>query len=182
MRNAAVFAGCLLASLAFVAALGAQPIPQSSIRPLPGAEQRTRPFAVQVDRPASVLALGGLAGAGAGVLAGGLLGGTLAFAAIRCDDQDGCGGEYAVWAFNGAAAGMSALTPLGVHLANRRQGRYTPTLLASAGIGGLGLGVFWIVQQAEGPDAFMAAAIIGTPIIQILSSTAIERMTSRRRH
>lgn len=68
-----------------------------------------------------------------------------------------------------------------MHLANRRQGRLAPALLTSAGVGALGLGVFWGVQKAEGPDALMVATVIATPALQILSSVAIERFTSRRR-
>lgn len=163
--------------------LEAQRIGEPSFRHEVGRQQRVSSSeAVRVERPTSTLVLGGAAGAGAGLLAGGVLGGALGYALTRCDDQDGCFGDYLNAAFNGAAVGTSVLIPLGVHLANGREGRYAPALLASAGLGALGLGVFWGVQKSEGPDALMVASVVATPALQLLTSVAIERATSRRRN
>jgi hypothetical protein len=162
--------------------LEAQRVREPSSRLDAGRQHRVSPEAARVERPTSTLVLGGAAGAGAGLLAGGVLGGALSYALTRCDEQDGCVGDYFNAAFNGAAVGTAFLIPLGVHLANDRQGSYTPALLASAGLGALGLGVFWGVQKSEGPDALMVASVVVTPALQLLTSVAIERATSRRRN
>jgi hypothetical protein len=180
MRSVAALVGCL--SVSFSGILGAQQLPDGSPRQEYVEENRMSRLApIPVRSPSSTLAMGGVLGAGAGVLAGGVLGGALGFALTHCDHQDGCAGDYANWAFNGAVVGSSVLIPLGVHLANGRQGRAVPALLGSAALGAVGLGVFWGVQKSEGPDALMAASLIATPALQLLSSAAIERATSRRR-
>ncbi|MBA2565773.1 MAG: hypothetical protein H0V09_10170 [Gemmatimonadetes bacterium] len=70
----------------------------------------------------------------------------------------------------GAAVGESVLLPLGVHVANGRQGNFGLELLASLGIGAAGVGL-------------AVATDNGLPLIpvvpaQLLASIAIERGTS----
>jgi hypothetical protein len=130
-------------------------------------------------RPSSTLVAAALGGVAAGAVVGAAMFGGLNYALAACDNQDGCWGEHFTWGFNGANAGSALAIPAAVHLANRRQGRLAPSLLASAGIGAVGLGVFWGVQRAEGPDALMVGSMIATPVLQIISSIVIERRTSR---
>jgi hypothetical protein len=179
MRGVVIVVGCL--SLSLAGPLGAQQIADPAVWRQVIQEQRSIDVqAAYADRATPSLATGGAVGAGIGALAGGALGLGLGVALTRCDDQDGCVGDYANWAFNGAVVGSSVLIPIGVHLANRRQGSAAPAMLASVGVGAVGLGVFWGVQRSEGPDAVMIASVVATPVIQLLGSMAIERATSRR--
>jgi hypothetical protein len=139
--------------------------------------------------PTGRLVAGALAGGAAGALAGGLLAGGLRFLG-PCDDQDGCIDRYADWAFSGAVLGQSVGLPLGVHLANGRQGRLPPALLASAGIGTAGLIAYWGIQRygtdewgntRGNPDLLTAATLVAVPVLELVTSIAIERATSRRR-
>jgi hypothetical protein len=139
-------------------------------------------------RPTGRLVAGGLAGGAADALAGALIAGGLRFLG-PCDDQDGCIDRYADWAFSGAVLGQSVGLPLGVHLANDRQGRLPPALLASAGIGTAGLIAYWGIQRygTDGwgntrgnPDLLTAATLVPVPVLELVTSIAIERATSRR--
>jgi hypothetical protein len=176
IRAAALLGGLFLSAAAPAAAQQRAPSP---FRAAAGHAERGPVLdAAQVARPAGPLVLGGVVGGLAGALAGGALGGALSYALVRCDDQDGCLEDYVNAAFNGAVVGASIGIPLGVHRANDRQGRLRPALLTSAAIGALGLGGFWAVQKAEGPDALMGAILVATPVLQIARSVAIERRTS----
>jgi hypothetical protein len=139
-------------------------------------------------RPTGRLVAGGLAGGATGALAGALIAGGLRFLA-PCDDQDGCIDRYADWAFSGAVLGQSVGLPLGVHLANGRQGRLPPALLASAGIGTAGLIAYWGIQRygTDGwgntrgnPDLLTAATLVAVPVLELVTSIAIERATTGR--
>jgi hypothetical protein len=146
-------------------------------------------FAV-IQRPTGRLMAGGLAGGAVGAVAGGLLAGGVR-ALGPCDDQDGCLDRYADWAVSGALLGQSLVLPIGVHLANDRQGRVPPPLLASAGIGTAGLLTYWAIQRHrtydEGgnprgnPDAFTAVTVMAMPVLELVTTIAIERATARRR-
>jgi hypothetical protein len=141
------------------------------------------------ERPTGRLMVGGLAGGAAGALAGGLLAGGLC-ALGPCDDQDGCLDRYADWAVSGAVLGQSLGLALGVHLANDRQGRLPPALLASAGIGTAGLLAYWGIQRhgtdewgntRGNPDALTAITLVAMPVLEVVTTIAIERATIRHR-
>lgn len=110
----------------------------------------------------AVMAAGGLLGGVVGVFAGGVAG--LRLTEHDCED---CGIVGAVY---GAIAGGSALLPLGVHVANRRQGDFGLSLLSSLAIGGAGL--------ALATQTNSAAVMIPVPVLQIVSSILIERRTA----
>lgn len=113
-------------------------------------------------RHVAVLALGGVLGGAAGAFAGGIIG---AKAADTCED---CALEGLVY---GLVAGGSAALPLGIHLANRRRGNYGLSLLASLAIGAAGFGA--TLASHEG------GVMIAVPVLQLVSSIAIERSTTR---
>jgi hypothetical protein len=110
--------------------------------------------------------LGGLVGGTIGFFAGGFLG-----AAIATDRNCGdfCGLEGAVW---GAAAGVSALIPLGVHVANRGRGNFAPSLGASLAIGLAGTGIAFAMNNA--------VPLLFIPVAQLITSVAIEHHSSTR--
>lgn len=180
MRTAPVLAALLW--LASSCGLEAQRRPESPfLHPAPSPGPLWEVSAPVAEPPTAHLVGGGLAAGGVGVLAGGVLGGALRAVLAPCDHQDGCLDGYAASALDGAFVGESILLPLGVYLAGRRRGRLAPAALASAGVGALGWGVFRGVQSAEGPDALMGATLVATPLLQLLSSVAIERATRRPR-
>jgi hypothetical protein len=109
----------------------------------------------------------GVGGGTVGFFAGGFIGYELGGGSLVCGD-DACGLEEAAY---GAIAGESVLLPLGVHVANRRQGNYGLSLLASAAIGGLG-----ILAVNASHDGI---PLIVVPVAQLVSSVLIERATSR---
>jgi hypothetical protein len=112
----------------------------------------------------ALLVLGGVIGGAAGLLAGGLVGARPT--EHRCEDCGFVGGVY------GAVAGGSVGLPLGVHVANGRRGRVLPALGASLAIGGAGLGLAALTNDAR--------VMIPVPVLQILTSIMLERSTSRR--
>lgn len=108
------------------------------------------------------MVLGGLLLGAGGLFAGALVGDR--FQSFPCED-------CIEGAFYGALAGESLAIPLGVHLANRRQGSVGAALAASFAIGALGVGA----ATVTGDWTLMLAV----PIAQIASSIAIERRTAR---
>ncbi|CAN5774388.1 hypothetical protein BH23GEM9_BH23GEM9_25560 [soil metagenome] len=139
----------------------------------PVAAQRA-PERVAPHSTARLLA-GGVLGGGAGLAAGGLIG--LVIGANHCLDEgnpDSCHAMEGV--VYGGTAGMTLSIPLGVHLANGREGRLAPSLLASAVIAGAG--ALAIVQTDS--DAVLVGAVISVPVLQLISSVLIERATTRR--
>jgi hypothetical protein len=110
----------------------------------------------------AVLALGGVLGGAAGAFAGGMIG---AKATDTCEDCAIVGLAY------GFVAGGSAGLPLGVHLANHRRGNYGLSLVASLAIAAAGFGTTLATRDAR--------ILIAVPVLQLVSSIAIERATSR---
>lgn len=110
-----------------------------------------------------VLGVAGLLGGAAGLFGGAVIGSK--FHETPCED---CGLEGAVY---GAVAGESALLPLAIHVANGRRGSYAKSALVSLGIGAAGLGLALAADRGE--------LILGVPVLQLISSIAIERATSR---
>jgi hypothetical protein len=111
-----------------------------------------------------LLALGGLGAATVGTFAGAAIGAKIT-TRYPCED---CGLEGLIY---GGVAGGSALLPLGVHLVNGHRGNYGASLLASLGIGAAGLAVAVATQEG--------GVMLTVPVLQLLSSIAIERATSR---
>jgi hypothetical protein len=74
-------------------------------------------------------------------------------------------------AFYGALVGESLAIPLGVHLADRRQGNAGIALATSVAIGALGLGA------AAATDEWRL--LLAIPVAQIATSIMIERHTAR---
>ncbi len=110
-----------------------------------------------------VLALGGVLAGTAGAFGGAWIGNEIT--------KDACEDCFLEGLVYGGVAGGSALLPLGVHLANGHRGNYGASLLASLGIGAVGLGL----AAATNEGAFM----IPVPVLQLVSSILIERRTAR---
>ena len=137
------------------------------------AAQPHSPIAARQQRPTELLVLGGVLGGGIGLVGGAFAGAGLEIAA-GCD-HDYCG---IAGGLLGAMAGEIILLPLGVHLANGRQGNYGYALLASAGsaAGGLLLSLAaGALTGEEGIDVVLWAI----PVAQLASSIVVERRTSR---
>jgi hypothetical protein len=127
-------------------------------------------------RPVGRLVLGGVLGGAAGLATGGVIG--VAVGANHCTDEgnpDSCHAPQGL--VYGAVAGQTISIPLGVHIANSRQGRLLPGMLASAVIAGAGA----LAISSADNDAVLVGAAIGVPALQIVSSVLIERATTRNR-
>ncbi|MBA3658187.1 MAG: hypothetical protein H0W67_01160 [Gemmatimonadales bacterium] len=109
------------------------------------------------------LALGGILVGGAGMVAGAAIG-----AQLREDHCEDCGLAGLIY---GGILGELATVPLGVHLANRRQGSYSLGLLSSLAVTGAGLAI------AAGADR--TEVLLAVPVLQIITAVAVERATSR---
>lgn len=109
----------------------------------------------------AALVLGGVAGAAAGMLVGGVAG--VKSYEGHCED---C---FLPGLFYGAVAGGSAALPLGVHLANGRRGSYGTSLLASLAIGGAGIGLAAATNEY--------GVMLAVPVVQLVSAVLIERRT-----
>lgn len=120
------------------------------------------------DRPhAGWLVLGGLGGGIGGLLIGGTAGGLLTL---------GQGVILPPGILPGGAVGATLGIPLGVHLANGRDGNYLWAALWSVGAAGLGLVLAGGPDPESGglPDDAVAGATVG---LQIGVSIAVERIT-----
>jgi hypothetical protein len=113
------------------------------------------------------MAFGGLTAGFVGVFVGGYTGSALGGGNRVCGD-DPCGLEGAIW---GAALGMSAAIPLGVHLVNHRRGNYATELGASLAIGVVGLGLVY--------GGNSGVPLLFIPLGQLATSIAIERASSK---
>lgn len=124
-------------------------------------------FEVGTVQPRSVgtVGLGGLAGAAIGVLVLGTAGYYID-RATECND-DFCGLDGILI---GGSIGSTALTPLGAHLANERQGRLVPSLLASAA----GTGALWLLAETTGDEEI----VLAVPLVNLVTSIIIERATT----
>jgi hypothetical protein len=138
-----------------------------SPRPTTSAQRPIRPDLLGPDvrptRSPAVLALGGVLAGTAGAFGGAWIGNELTKGA--CED---CFLEGLVY---GGVAGGSALLPLGVHLANGHRGNYGASLLASLGIGAAGVAVAFASNEG--------GVMLTVPVLQLVSSIAIERATAR---
>ena len=112
------------------------------------------------------LVIGGLAGGAVGFFALGYIGALIADDAS--DDEFAALGGFATGAVIGETIGL----PLGVHLANGRQGKLLPSVLTSSGISALAL-----FAATRGEDHLEYLLVV--PLVQLVTSIAIERRTSR---
>ena len=158
----------MLALLALLA------VPLRAQRPAPALPHYRATLPVPTARSTSrgeagipAMAIAGVIGGTVGVFGGGLIGSAVGGGNAICGD-DACGLEEAVY---GAILGESVLLPLGVHLANGRRGNYGLSLLASVGIGALG-----ILAVDASNDGI---PLLVVPVAQLITSIAIERTTSR---
>jgi hypothetical protein len=105
-------------------------------------------------------------------MAGGALAGHLIMDQ-QCPTQNQCDAD--VGAVLGAAAGEMLLLPLGVHLANRRQGGYLAPLLGSVAAVGIGFGAihFTASNITDGGLLWVIGAAI--PVAQFTAAVALER-------
>jgi hypothetical protein len=159
-RRMLLTAGLLLLSATAVHAQGPRRDRRFAVEPV------SPSFTQAVRIPTINLAGGGLAGGALGFFAFGLAGAYIA------DSQgpEGNEGFAALGGFViGSVIGESVLLPLGVHIANRRQGDYGTALLASAGIAAVGIGLTSLMEDMA--IVFLPAVPIG----QLISSIAIER-------
>jgi hypothetical protein len=101
--------------------------------------------------------LGAVAGAGLALLTYSILDRQDPCLASDCDSRLGTG-------LLAATAGVTAMIPLGVHLANRRHGSLLTDLLVSAGVAGLGWGGAALADDGRWllliPPAQIAAAVL----------------------
>lgn len=122
---------------------------------------------------------------GYAMAAAGLLGGTIGFfggAYVGAGLASGCAGDFCGIGETifGAAAGESLGIPLGVHLANGGRGNLLLEILASAGIGAAGL--MLVIGNSNSADQTASiVTVAATPIVQLITSIAIERSTGRTR-
>lgn len=119
-------------------------------------------------RPAPTLALGGLLGGAAGFVGGFYVGALLADG-DDADDLDFLSGGVA-----GATIGEGLLLPLGVHLANDRQGSFLTSAAASLAIAAAGL---LALQAAHYDPPAAPIVLVAVPVAQLVASIAIERAT-----
>ena len=118
----------------------------------------------------------GRRGSTVGMAAGGILGGVVglfggAFAGVAIDPPGYW--DVSVGGLIGASVGEVVGIPLGVHLANKKQGNFPLALLASLGVAGAGVG---LTAATEEP-----AFLIATPIAQLIASIAVEQKTASSR-
>lgn len=126
----------------------------------------------QASAPIPRLVVGGVVGGVAGFFLFGYAG------AMIADDPDSNEGFEELAGFVvGATIGESIGLPVGVHLANRREGKVLPAMLVSLGIGAAGVA---LALAADGSGALPAVILGVTPVAQLVSSIHIERTTARR--
>jgi hypothetical protein len=118
-------------------------------------------------RPPELLALGGVAGGGGGLVVGALVG-TL----LERPAYEDCMGICIGWGtVIGGLAGEALGLALGVHLANGRRGSLPLGMLTSAGI---------LTVGAIGGNNIPPMLLI-VPVTQIIATVTVERRTERNR-
>lgn len=127
-------------------------------------------------RSTVALMTGGIVGGVAGLL----IGGATAAGLGNLGCTEGCGESGLYWALLGAAVGETISLPLGVHLANRRQGSYLFAMLASVALTGAGIGMAVGLPESPTGDQGRSILLIAVPVMQMVSSIQIERWTARR--
>lgn len=110
---------------------------------------------------------GGIVGGAAGAIVGGSVG-WVAGSAANCYDFD-----CVAFLIVGMALGESAGVPLGVHLANGRQGNLGGGMALSYALGSLGT----LAMLYTWEDRVFSATAVTIPIVQIGLALAVERRT-----
>jgi hypothetical protein len=110
------------------------------------------------------LFLAGIAGLGTGAFGGGLIG-TMIDNDSGLDNADG--------AVIGGLVGTTLLIPTAVHLANHSRGKLGRSMLVSSLIGG--------AMLALGVAAESGEIVLAIPFVQVFTSMAVERDTSKPR-
>lgn len=165
---------------AAVEAAGPQGLPDGPlhlVRPYLALQTQEAPSSAPASASTGRLIAGGILGGAGGFLAGGAA--ALVPADSDCEDEgDDVGLCRAIWVFAGGSAVGAVGVPLGVHLANGRKGNLALSVLASVGIGALGIvGAL----SFEDSDAASLAILGALPVAQLASSIVIERRTGRSR-
>lgn len=116
-------------------------------------------------------------GAGLGLGLVGFTAGALAAAEMAegCSSHEFCQLEAA---FYGAAAGGTFGMALGVHLGNMRRGNVAVDFVTGAAIWGAGIG---IAAASGWDDTVTTVAFVMIPIVQLVSTVAVERAIGRSR-
>jgi hypothetical protein len=127
-------------------------------------------------RSTGALMAGGLAGGVAGVVVGAVAGAKLA----EIDCTEGCDESGLYMALIGAAVGETLLLPLGVHLANRRQGSYFPAMMASVALSGAGIWLAYALDNTSMRESAPTVLLVTVPILQLAAAIQIERRTANR--
>lgn len=171
MRRVAVY---VLGLSALAVAPGhAQRIPAPLIRTSVGPAQAA-PSPLQTERSprargSVIRALGfGLLLGGAGFVAGALVGDA---ASRECDNADDICIPQA--AFYGAAGGGTLGMATGVHLGNRREGKFLLDLLAATAVWSTGIAV----AAGSDDETLQAAVLIAIPVVQLGTTVLVERST-----
>ena len=127
------------------------------------------------------VATGAFLGGAGGLLLGGVVGGYVG--GNECSDEgnpDSC--RLIAGVLIGSAVGVTLGAPIGAHVANRRRGNLTQSLLASTAIGALGTIALVQIEKRGRTDSTGDAQLIGTaiaiPLVQIAVSTWLERRSS----
>lgn len=121
--------------------------------------------------PSGQLVLGGLAGGALGLYAGAYAGFAVEQAGVQAGIWELSSEYVPAGALLGALIGETLLLPLGVHVANGRQGAYWSSALASAGVMAVGL----LVAVPTG-----GVALLVIPVGQLYTSIRTERATAQR--
>lgn len=153
-------------ALAFVALSSSAAVAQAPLRNLQLDAPSPIHSALQRPAPDPQMILGGLLGGVIGFFGGGITGALI----NDTDDSEDDLAALAGFAL-GAVIGETLTLPLGVHLANHRQGSYGFSLLASAAITGVGIAI-----ATSGEDRL--EYLIPVPVLQLVSSILIEKSTS----
>lgn len=157
-----------MAAPAAPGALGAQRLPA----PFVSVSQRTRAPAPSLDTirpPGNPLGtvVGGVLGGAAGFFAGAMVGGSVEnrFFPCHCDDPGLMG---VLW---GAAIGESVGLAVGAHVGNGRRGNLGEDLVASLGMGAVGIAVAFGVGEA---------GLLFVPVVQVVAVATTELTAGRR--
>jgi hypothetical protein len=118
--------------------------------------------------------LAGVAGAAIGALGGAYLGYQLDYNGFNWGCEHACEDPGIYGLTGGWFVGPALVTPLAVHLVNRRRGSLPTAYLSSALIAGVGIAGLVAVGSPEG-----AFILLGAPLVQAISAVRIERGTAR---
>ena len=170
----------LLAVAIITTPSNAQPITRPQAVRARHAHVATTPTSTRVADGRTVF--GATAGAVLGGLAGAIIGGWTASNAPPCQigDPDGCLGATIPRAIWGTGIGITLGTPVGAHLGNHKRGNLLYTTLASTALfAGEVLALRSLIHEGRSDHADAVIGIaIGVPVLQIITTTIVERATA----